>query len=91
MIITLYLSNNFNILKQSSNTSINIYPNPNDGSFTLEAQLPEDGNVSKDIYDILGNKIFSKQQYMQKGDNKLDMKLNNTGTGIYLINVKTDK
>lgn len=75
---------------QNSQSEINIYLNPNDGSFTLEVQLPEDGNVSLEAYSLLGQNVLSEQHALQKGINKLNLNLKGTNKGIYFLNIKTD-
>ena len=73
-------------------SEINIYPNPNDGSFTLEVKLPSDGNVRLDAYNILGENVshFTNVKHLPKGDNKLNLNLNGAKKGIYFFNIKTD-
>jgi hypothetical protein len=90
-ILSRHINKKPNSKTQITNPSINIYPNPNDGTFTLETHLPNDENVLIEAYDIVGNKVLSTSQFMQKGDNKINMMLNDARKGIYIINVKTDK
>ena len=68
---------------------VNVYPNPNDGSFTLEVSLPADGNVTLEAYNIIGENVLSEQHSMSKGVNKLNLKLNSTNKGIYFFNIVT--
>jgi hypothetical protein len=67
-------------------SSINIYPNPAKGSFTLEYNnnFPSDINIS--ITDVEGNKVFREKisnvfSYQKKID------LSGYSSGLYLVNV----
>lgn len=68
-----------------------IYPNPNDGSFNIDAHIPYDGYVVVEAYNILGSKVLSDKRYLEKGVNRMNLKIDNASNGIYLINLKTEK
>jgi hypothetical protein len=92
--LTVYLCRLINSNEDSTsagNASLNIYPNPNDGSFTLDVQLPDDGNVNIEAYNMLGEMVLSENHGMKKGDNKFNMQIRNGCCGLYMIIVKTYK
>tara|TARA_B110000027_G_scaffold54882_1_gene59640 strand:- start:285 stop:2348 length:2064 start_codon:yes stop_codon:yes gene_type:complete len=63
-----------------------VYPNPNNGSFTLELKSDTSNNVSIDIYDVRGRKIH-KQAYTNSGNFKQVIELGNIESGLYLMTV----
>jgi ELWxxDGT repeat protein len=69
-----------------NNPSFALYPNPNDGSFTiqLENQQFEKGTVS--VYDMLGREVY--QSTINKQSQIIN--LNNPPKGIYLIKLQLD-
>tara|TARA_B110000459_G_scaffold2990_1_gene3401 strand:- start:627 stop:2687 length:2061 start_codon:yes stop_codon:yes gene_type:complete len=69
---------------------VSIYPNPNNGSFTVELQSNTFNNVSIDIYDIRGRKIYS-QDYGNNSNFKQVIELGNIESGVYLMTVSDDQ
>jgi len=66
--------------------SFSLFPNPNNGSFTLELQSSTSNNISIDIYDIGGRKIH-KQAYINNGNFKQGIELGTIESGLYLMTV----
>lgn len=66
--------------------NFNVYPNPNNGNFTIKLS----GSVSKDIqvsvYDLRGRSIFNKV-YKNVGDFNENISLNQVQSGMYLLKV----
>ena len=68
----------------SANNSVFIFPNPNNGNFTVS----QNGNVqsiSITVLNVLGEKIFETRT----AASKTDINLSNQSNGIYFIQVKT--
>jgi OOP family OmpA-OmpF porin len=72
---------------------VKLYPNPNNGSFTIECPAFETGKVILNIYDVTGKKIaahliYSKNKSLTINENSLD-------AGVYyyqiMVNDKTIK
>jgi hypothetical protein len=63
-----------------SNNEISMYPNPTNGSFTIE--LPND-NAEITVTDMLGQEILRKHANLEKTDLQLDK------NGVYIVYVKT--
>ena len=73
-----FLQNNFSI-----------YPNPNRGSFTIEfKELVY--SYSVEVFDVTGKTIY-ENNYDQSANLVQTINLENTPTGVYFINVKSDK
>lgn len=45
------------IAENSAATAVNLYPNPNDGDFTVSLQVP--GTFTFSVYDVLGTLVYS--------------------------------
>lgn len=76
---------------KQENASVKLYPNPNDGTFSIELQIPYDGNVVIEAYNIIGSKVMSEIRYMNKGENKLNLRIDNAKNGLYFINIRTER
>ncbi len=74
----------------SSNTplttpQLNVYPNPNTGSFTIQLLSPENKNVRIIITDIVGRQV---QQLETTTNSKAEVSFNEA-PGIYIVTVST--
>ncbi len=61
-----------------------IYPNPNDGSFTLFFENMTDGEYSLEICDILSERIFFKDAI---NDKSINIKIENAAQGVYFLKI----
>jgi len=70
---------------------LNIFPNPNNGTFTLNSILvkPSD-NISINIYDMVGKLIYSKHIDTKTEVLHEDINIVGYAAGTYLVNVKID-
>jgi subtilisin-like proprotein convertase family protein len=64
-----------------------IFPNPNNGEFTVNLNSSSDKDISIDVFDIRGRRVFSNS-YMNTADFSEVVKLNNAQSGLYLVTVK---
>jgi alpha-tubulin suppressor-like RCC1 family protein len=62
--------------------NVNIYPNPSNGIFTIDAKEV----VIVEVYDMIGKKVFNSK--ITLGSSNLD--LSNHANGIYLLQVTTE-
>lgn len=76
------------IKKTDTFISLNIFPNPNDGAFTLTVDTKEENETyTYEIYDLVGKLM---QTGSGVGRNERFIKLpSSTGRSVYLIKVKT--
>lgn len=69
-----------NIKTFGDNKNINVFPNPNNGSFNIEIKI--DGTYTLEIYNIIGKLIYKNQ--LNTGINKTEL---NVKPGIYLYHI----
>ncbi|MEW7279539.1 T9SS type A sorting domain-containing protein [Aquimarina sp. 2201CG1-2-11] len=69
-------------------TGFVLYPNPNNGKFIIEVPASDTSNGTKiKVFDIHGKLIFYKKHTV----NQIDVDLTTFLSGIYFINISTDK
>jgi hypothetical protein len=81
--IVVYLSNT-NAINSEKAGSFNLYPNPNNGDFTIEFSNPDNQLLKISIINIGGETVFETTT----SGNKLNYSGNNLQAGIYLVTVK---
>ncbi len=78
--------NIFTGVKDANNKmQIQIYPNPNLGTFTIEFQQPTVSNMMFRITDIIGRVITEKP--IEKGSEQQTVGANNLNNGLYLLQI----
>jgi len=65
--------------------AINLYPNPNNGNFSLRIGVANNTNLQLTISDIYGKVVMQMQESLQQGENTLDVNLESLGSGLYFI------
>jgi len=60
-----------------------LYPNPNDGNFTIEQVIMDDKPVEVEIWDVVGRSVY-KEQFQFAGA-KAKLQMNKVSPGIYLL------
>jgi len=71
--------------ENSEEMSIAVYPNPSDGSFTLELESKGRSEVNLSVINYLGVKTLSETGISVKGKYQRSFNLNNLATGLYII------
>jgi hypothetical protein len=77
------VATSINILKASAEI-VNLYPNPNNGQFTIQLSGVKT-NSEIEIYNILGEKVFTENLHSVQGDNIISMGLQSSGMYLYRI------
>jgi hypothetical protein len=72
------------ITNDDDSTSIAIFPNPNNGIFSVFFKNT-DLKAEIEIYNVLGEKIYSTLNFNQQNENRID--LSNFSRGIYMAKV----
>lgn len=71
-------------------TTLNIYPNPGNGSFWVEFEAIKSGNTQIMFCDITGKTIFESLQPNTNGLNKFEVKQTDLTPGIYILKLKVN-
>jgi photosystem II stability/assembly factor-like uncharacterized protein len=72
--------------------TIQNYPNPFNSTTTIEFALPEAGEVSLTIYDILGRKISQPlSDFLTAGNHKINIDMSEFPSGLYFYVLNADK
>ncbi|OFX26182.1 MAG: hypothetical protein A2041_03195 [Bacteroidetes bacterium GWA2_31_9b] len=66
--------------------SMNIFPNPSNGQFTLEMNVQKAGTFKVEIVNISGQVVFEKQ-IVQDGLSKSAIDISNSAKGVYYIRI----
>lgn len=74
------------INEYSLDHGVNVYPNPNNGNFTLSVELLDKQDLTVKVFDVLGKTYYFKKhnQVLSVLDN---VQLNNLPAGVYFIEV----
>jgi subtilisin-like proprotein convertase family protein len=65
----------------------NIYPNPNNGEFTILMNKVQNSQIGIEIYDLNGRKVYN-QEFQATSSFKKAINLNNLQSGVYLVKIK---
>lgn len=68
--------------------SLNIYPNPSSGTFTVDANLLANANVQLQVLDLLGRQIYAEDVLLKNGILQKEIDLKNYKDGIYFFRIK---
>ena len=67
-----------------------VYPNPNDGKFTLKFNMEQRANVKIRVSNILGQVVYENMLINFEGMHTEEIDLSNYSKGQYIINVFSD-
>lgn len=71
------------------NSSLGIYPNPNNGQFNIVALDLDQDNYSMEIRNVLGQVIYSEQLNELSGELTKQLDLSSFGKGLYFLSLKS--
>jgi hypothetical protein len=69
--------------------AISVYPNPNSGKFTVEANLPANEQVKLTVTNMMGQEVAVISNGSLQ-NNKFTVDLSNQASGVYLLNVTSE-
>lgn len=70
------------------NAGFGMYPNPATDQLTLEVAMEADNDVQVAVTDASGRVAISEHRKLTKGDNKMQLDLNQLSNGIYFVQVR---
>ena len=76
-----------NNLEETNNLQINVFPNPVHDLFTLDVYNNTEKNISIELYDVLGHKIFTKQLELKNNQSIETISTLGFPKGLYLLRV----
>ena len=77
------------VLGSNSGLAVTLSPNPANDIINISCSLNGAGNVSVNILDLSGSKIYGQQAYVNK-TGSISIPLNNIAAGVYLVEVMAD-
>ncbi len=85
--LTMEISTGIDDINNSFNTAI--YPNPNNGNFTLKGYVPVNGDVQVIIQNTVGQTVYTKQVTVSDNSINEPVSLNGFGAGVYHVKLQT--
>ncbi len=74
-------------IESSAKSVINLYPNPNDGKFSLNFHTDKKGELTVKMYDTQGKEVYSEMIKDFNGDYSKQLDLSNKGKGNYILKI----
>jgi hypothetical protein len=76
--------------KPADKSGISLFPNPNDGKFSLKFHSDKKSDVSVKVYDAQGKEVYSETMNDFKGDYSNQLDLSSKGKGNYILKITQD-
>ena len=71
--------------KATELSEVKIYPQPAEGCFWLDLKNMEAGNLTIQLFDMVGREIYTYSQAVPGGDNIIEISIPDVDTGTYLL------
>ena len=72
---------------ESPELELQSYPNPFNGKTTVRMSVPQSGNVILQIYNLAGQKIVETKTFLNAGEHKFGITLNNANVNLLTIKI----
>ncbi len=70
---------------QPNELSLGSYPNPFNGTCTVQLDLPFRGSLSLSVVDLLGRTVMQQEHSLARGTHRLPLVLDGNPSGVYLL------
>ena len=67
---------------------IKLYPNPNDGHFSIDLSEVEYGQIQLEVFDALGKQVYASNL---RAEPKIEMDVSHLSKGLYQLRMKSEK
>lgn len=64
-----------------------VYPNPNNGSFTIDVFSNQSSLMLIELINLLGKSVYKETKQIELGENRFPISLMNLPQGMYLLNI----
>ncbi len=75
----------------SSVYNLNVFPNPNNGSFTIQFSSEESNELWIEVQNMIGEVIYSRKMEVTSGLYSENLSLNDVAKGVYFVSLKNDR
>ncbi len=75
-------------IKNNNFDKFSVYPNPNNGIFTVEFGNVLEDNVTIKVLNTLGNEVYKAENISVSGDFKQSIDLSNLNKGLYFLEIE---
>jgi hypothetical protein len=75
-------------LETANPLTLNLYPNPNKGNFTIAFNSEKTDELHLAVFDVTGRLIYENNVPVQSGNNDLPFELKGISSGIYSLRVR---
>lgn len=76
-------------IDEAFSQSLSLYPNPNDGNFTLEVKDAASGSLHLAMYNLHGQQLFERAESIADNYSKINLNMQNLASGTYLLVVRS--
>ena len=72
-------------------SGMKMYPNPASESVKVTFSSEESANAVISVMNLMGQTVYTENVNVQEGYNMVTLSVNNFRSGVYMVNIKTDK
>ena len=89
-VLEVTVNNTFGIGENDLNVGVSVFPNPNNGIFTVKLSSESNESVKLSVRNIVGESIFSEELITVNGEFMKTIDLSNYAEGIYFLILKNN-
>ena len=72
-------------------SGMKVYPNPASESVNVSFSSEENANAVISVMNLMGQTVYTENVNIHEGYNMVTLSTNNFRSGVYMVNIKTDK